>query len=96
MAIFLAVIHHMMITDGIPLDEIIDLAAELVTEEAVIEFIPTADPMFQKLCRGRESLYAWYDQSAFEKSCKRRFEIIETCFLEPSKRKLYRLRLLNI
>jgi hypothetical protein len=92
-AILLAVVHHMMVTDGIPLDEIIDLVAEIVSAEVIIEFIPIDDPMFRKICRGRENLYSWYDQKSFEISCLRRFEIIETCLLEPSGRKLYRLRI---
>ena len=78
-AILLAVVHHMMVTDGIPLDEIIDLVAEIVSAEVIIEFIPIDDPMFRKICRGRENLYSWYDQKSFEISCLRRFEIIETC-----------------
>jgi hypothetical protein len=94
-AIFLAVIHHMMVTDGVPLDEIIDLIADLVVSEAVIEFIPTNDIMFQRICRGRESLYTWYNKEVFEASCKRRFKIIEECSLVPSSRQLYRLRRVN-
>ena len=90
-SIWLAVLHHIMVTEGIPLTRIIGLIADITNECAVIEFVPRNDPMFMKIARGREGLYSWYDQETFESICSERFEIIESITLAPSKRRLYHL-----
>ena len=55
--LMLAVIHHMLVTERVPLADILDLAAELTTNLLVIEFIAPDDSMFQRLTRGREELH---------------------------------------
>ena len=55
--LMLAVIHHMLVTERVPLADIIDLAAELTTNILVIEFVAPDDTMFQRLTRGREELH---------------------------------------
>src|SRR5205814_3890270 len=55
--LMLAVLHHMLVSERIPLDEIIDLAAELTTDSVIIEFIGTDDAMFRRLTRGRDELH---------------------------------------
>src|SRR5208283_219503 len=42
MVFFLALLHHLFISERIPLIEIINLAAELTTDVAVVEFVGTA------------------------------------------------------
>ena len=72
----LAVLHHMLVTDGIPLDEAIDLFASLSRDAAVIQFVAPADPMFRRIARGRDALYTFLTQEAFEASCARHFETV--------------------
>ena len=55
--LMLAVIHHMLVTERVPLRAIINLAAELTTRHAIIEFIDPADSMFRRLLRGRDELH---------------------------------------
>src|ERR1019366_3194276 len=58
-AVFLlAVIHHMLVTERVPLAEIVDLAAELTTGYVVVEFVSPGDSMFRVLVRGRDELYS--------------------------------------
>jgi len=90
--LMLAVLHHLMVTERIPLHEILDLAAELTTELLLIEFVGPQDEMFRRLCRGREELFCGFDSTVFERACRQRFEILRTAPLSGTHRRLYLLR----
>lgn len=90
--LMLAVIHHMLVSERIPLPEIIDLVAELTTDILVIEFIAPDDSMFRRLTRGRDQLFSDLTPQLFEESCRRRFEIVRSQHLERTSRWLYILR----
>jgi SAM-dependent methyltransferase len=74
--LLLALLHHLVIGHGIPLASVVELAAELTTKDAVIEFISAADPMARRLVRGRGGLFAGYTREAFEQACTRHFRIL--------------------
>jgi SAM-dependent methyltransferase len=88
----LAVIHHMLVTERVPLSEIIDLAAELTTDVLIIEFIAPDDPMFRRILRGRGELHKDLDYTIFETTCQRHFEIVRSHHNDGSTRWLYLLR----
>lgn len=90
--LMLAVLHHMLVTERIPLPEIIDLAAELTTDLLIIEFVSPEDSMFRRLTRGRDHLFAGLSAEVFEDACSRRFEITRAQHLEGTSRWLYLLR----
>jgi len=90
--LMLALIHHLLVSERIPLSEIVDLAAELTTDLAIIEFIGPGDAMFRRLTRGRERLHAGLDHTVFEKACLERFEIVRAQQIEGSERRMYLLR----
>jgi len=90
--LMLAVLHHLLVTERIPLDEVLDLAAELTTDLLIIEFVPTDDEMFQTIARGREHLHTDLTQASFEAACRRRFQIVRSKQLEGAHRQLYLLR----
>ncbi|HEY1341707.1 MAG TPA: class I SAM-dependent methyltransferase [Bryobacteraceae bacterium] len=90
--LMLAVIHHMLVTERVPLAEIIELAAELTTGILVIEFIAPDDSMFRRLTRGREELHKDLTPELFERVCARRFDVIRTQHLEGTSRWLYLLK----
>ncbi len=92
MVLMLAVLHHLLVTERIPLDEVLDLAAELTTDLLIIEFVPTDDEMFQTIARGREHLHADLTQANFEAACRRRFQIVRSQRLDGARRLLYLLR----
>lgn len=89
--LMLAVIHHMLISERVPLPEIIDLAADLTTDLLVIEYIAPADPMFRSLARSNEHLYQDLAPGCFEAACRRRFNIVRQLQLNNS-RILYLMR----
>ena len=90
--LMLAVIHHMLVSERVPLAEILDLAAELTTGILVIEFISPEDSMFRRLTRGREDLHRDLNAAGFEALCQRRFEIVRVQHVENSTRWLYLLQ----
>jgi 2-polyprenyl-3-methyl-5-hydroxy-6-metoxy-1,4-benzoquinol methylase len=90
--LMLAVIHHMLVSERIPLPEIIDLAAELTTDILIIEFVASDDSMFRRLTRGRDHLFADLTPQLFENTCGRKFEIVRSQHLESTSRWLYLLR----
>lgn len=89
--LMLAVIHHMLVSERIPLTQIIKLASELSTRLVVIEYIPPNDQMFLQLTRGREYLHRDLTQEAFENACREFFETERKVCLGESGRWLYLL-----
>jgi SAM-dependent methyltransferase len=87
----LAVIHHMLVTERIPLHEILQLVADLTREIAVVEFISPEDPMFQHLSRTNQRLYLDITKDVFEVECKKFFRIERCLQLSSSHRWLYLL-----
>lgn len=73
----LGLIHHLLIADQIPLEEVAALARELTTQWAIIEWVPASDPRFAELVRGRDELYAHLDEDAFTAAIGKHFSITE-------------------
>jgi SAM-dependent methyltransferase len=92
MVLALAVLHHLMVTDGIPLEEVLALLAGLTRDTAVVEFVAPSDPMFRKLARGRDALYAGLTIETFEACCSRHFDLIARSVPLGETRWLYLLR----
>lgn len=88
----LAVIHHFLVREGIPLIEIIRLLADLTTDLLLIEYVAPDDPMFQHLMRGRDELFKDLNQMAFESALSRHFLILRLLRLGKKNRWLYLLR----
>jgi SAM-dependent methyltransferase len=90
--LMLAVIHHMLATERVPLDEIASLAADLTSDLALIEFVGPGDPMFRRLSRGRDELYAYLTVELFEQIVAERFHIVRKHRVTGAERTLYLLR----
>ena len=90
--LMLAVIHHLLVTERIPLDEILNLASELTTSLLIIEFVGPADEMFRRLARGREALHRTLTEEVFAQACAGRFEIVRSLALPGTHRRLFALK----
>jgi hypothetical protein len=88
----LAVLHHLLVTDQIPLAEIFDAAAQLTRCWLLVEYVGPSDSMFQRLLRGRGELYRWLNRTAFEEHAARRFETIFSRQIPGADRCMYLLR----
>ena len=88
----LGVIHHMLVSERIPLSEIIRLAAELTTDTLIIEFVAPNDPMFRRITRGRDHLFTNLTKEVFEETCRDHFEIVRCQQLDQTSRWLYLMK----
>jgi 2-polyprenyl-3-methyl-5-hydroxy-6-metoxy-1,4-benzoquinol methylase len=82
MVLMLAVIHHLILMEQIPIGAILDLAYRLTWRYLVLEWVPVTDPMFQSLMRGRDSLYGSLTEDDLLKACENRFHILRRQPLE--------------
>jgi SAM-dependent methyltransferase len=90
--LMLALVHHLLVTERVPLEEILRLAAELTTSLLVVEFIPPEDAMFRQLARGREKLHLSLNQQSFEQACVAHFDIVKSLLLPGTQRRIYGLK----
>jgi SAM-dependent methyltransferase len=90
--LMLALIHHLLVTERIPLEEIIRLAYELTNRLLVIEWVEPQDAMFRRLTRGRDSLHASLTMETFEGVCNKYFEIVRSLPLPGTARRMYCLK----
>jgi SAM-dependent methyltransferase len=92
LVMMLAVVHHLLVTERVPLEEILQLASELTTDFLLLEFVEPADPMFRRLARGRDALYAHFTASHFESASQSCFQIVRKQPIAGTARTLYLLR----
>jgi SAM-dependent methyltransferase len=92
LVLMLAVVHHMLVTERIPLDDLLALAGELSREYVLIEYVAPEDPMFQRIVRGRESLYSHLTPARFEDSAQARWDLVRSKRITGLHRWLYLFR----
>jgi 2-polyprenyl-3-methyl-5-hydroxy-6-metoxy-1,4-benzoquinol methylase len=86
----LALVHHLLVTERIPLTQIIEQVAALTSDLAVIEFVAPDDEMFRRLTRGREALHVNDTRDAFEAALQTHFRTLRV--LHFPTRSLYLVR----
>lgn len=84
-----AVVHHLLLSAQIPLPRIVELISRLAQPWLLIEYVDPQDSMFQQLLRGRESIYASFNQAYFEACFLQEFEIVKKRDLGFIPRSLY-------
>ena len=77
LVLMLAVIHHLLLMEQIPLPEILALCHRLTRRHLVLEWVPVADPMFQSLLRGRDDLYGSLSEADLIRACAGRFHLLD-------------------
>ena len=92
MVSMLAVIHHILITERIPMEDLLDLADQLSRRDVLIEFVGPEDPMFRRILRGRERLYSNISRASFEAAAEARFELLRSEQIDGLHRWLYLYR----
>ena len=88
LALALAVIHHLAISNNVPLLQLADFFAE-TTKWLVIEFVPKQDSQVQKLLASRKDIFPSYTREGFEAAFAERFAIREAVEIRESERVLY-------
>jgi len=89
LVLMLAVIHHLMVTERVPLESIVDVLAQLTSARAIVEYVGPGDTCFRRITRGRDALHAALSPPAFEAALARRFRIVRAEPLAACERRLY-------
>jgi len=87
----LALVHHLAISNNVPLPLIADFFQELA-HHLIIEFIPKSDSQVKRLLSNRTDIFSEYDQQGFEKAFSEKFDILKTEEISSSERTLYLMR----
>jgi SAM-dependent methyltransferase len=74
--LMLALMHHLVVNERVPLGAILQLAAELTTRWAIVEYIDPHDSNFQNIARGRDALHGDVTRENFESAAGRWFQIV--------------------
>jgi ribosomal protein L11 methylase PrmA len=88
MVLALALIHHLAISNNVPLPQVAGFLAKL-GKWLVIEFVPKSDSQVQKLLVSREDIFPMYTRQGFEDAFKQRFKICEAVNVHEAERVLY-------
>ena len=81
LVLMLAVIHHLILMEQIPIPAIMDLAHRLTRQYLILEWVPVTDPMFQSLMRGRDALYGALQEADLLHACTDRFSVLQRLVL---------------
>ena len=88
MLLALAIIHHLAISNNVPLPQLADYFAGL-GNWLVIEFVPKSDSQVQRLLASRKDIFSDYNQATFEAVFSENFTIHESVAIRGSERRLY-------
>ena len=88
MILALALIHHLAISNNVPLLQVADFFAS-IGKWLVMEFVPKSDSQVQKLLLSREDIFPNYTREGFENAFQQKFTIVEAVNLRESERVLY-------
>lgn len=86
----LALVHHLLVTQRVPLGEILELLKDLTRPGgvAVVEYVPPDDPRFRELAWGREELFRDLTVEVFREAFQARFQRVSSVSLPDSGREL--------
>ncbi len=88
----LAVMHHILVSGRIPLDEVLQRFAQYTKSHLIIEYVDPSDVMFNTLSRSRELDFSWLNRSSFEAALSLHFAVVHRSEIIPGKRELYLCR----
>jgi SAM-dependent methyltransferase len=89
MVLMLALIHHLIVNERVPLDRIAALCSRLTCRWLILEWVPFSDTKFQEIVRGRGQLYSHTTTEKFEAAFSEHFVTKRTVQLNDSGRSLY-------
>jgi hypothetical protein len=84
----LALIHHLAISNNVPLDMIGEFFAKNC-KHLIIEFVPKEDSQVRRLLATREDVFTDYTQDNFETQFKKFFTIQDKLKIDDSQRTIY-------
>ena len=91
LVIALALIHHLAISNNLPLNNIADYFSKMC-DSLIIEFVPKTDSKVKKLLQTREDIFTCYNQENFEKELDKYFVIKKSKKILNSDRIIYLMK----
>ena len=91
MVFALAIIHHLAISNNVPLQQLADFFYDM-GQWLVIEFVPKSDSQVKILLTSRLDIFDHYNREEFEEAFSARFEIQEKVNVLESERFLYLMK----
>jgi hypothetical protein len=71
----LGILHHLQVSEQIPLSAICEQLWEISTRWAIVEWIQMGDSQFDEMCRGRQKLYSHLTEEYFVQTLSKRFAV---------------------
>jgi len=87
----LALIHHLAISNNVPLVDVADYFADL-GEYLIIEFVPKSDSQVKRLLASRLDIFPEYTLEGFRDAFTRRYAVLEEKSVEGSARTLFLMK----
>ena len=84
----LALIHHVVISANVPMDEFVNWLAGL-GNQLVIEYVSRSDDKVQALLRNKEDIYTDYSRERLEAALEQHYDIVRQRSMESGNRHLY-------
>jgi len=91
MIFVLALIHHLAISNNLPLGAIARFFSS-ICRTMIIEFVPKNDSQVRRLLASREDIFTQYNPPSFEAAFREYFTIENSSQIEGSERTLYLMR----
>lgn len=85
----LALIHHVCLSNNVPLEKVADVLARMTKRVLIVEFIPSEDPKAQLLAKGR--VFPRYDLETFTKAFSKHFNTVATYNTDDTQRVIYHM-----
>ena len=89
MVMALALIHHLCISNNLPLEHVADFFHGYTRKYLVIEFVPKSDSQVKRLLSTREDIFDAYTKKQFEQVFSTRFNLTRTVPVPGTERTLY-------
>lgn len=84
----LALIHHLAISNNLPLDKIAQFFSKL-SKHLIIEFVPKQDSQVKILLATRKDIFPYYNVEGFELAFSDYYKIVEKIHIDNTERTLY-------
>ncbi len=88
LAIALALIHHLAISNNLPFDKIANFFSD-ICYSLIIEFVPKSDSQVQRLLSFREDIFVNYTRREFVKKFNQYFKVTDVEEIKESERVIY-------
>ena len=88
MVLALALIHHLVIGNNVPLESAAGFFSSLC-QSLIVEFVPKNDSQVKRMLASREDIFFGYTEQGFENAFSRYFEIVDAVSIPQSDRTLY-------